>query len=181
VTTAANSRKVYLPKGNWFNFWTDEKLKGEREITWNGDIYHFPMYVREGAIIPMEVKNDVSGFGTKKSAGYVTVSVWPKISGQSSFIFHDTEGPVTFTIHQQDDKPLEVNWSSSKKNYIFRVNTEDKRAPKKITSSVNMLIAFSGAHTFNNSNADGWYYDSANQKLWIKTRSGARNSIKIYR
>ncbi|HUS01144.1 MAG TPA: hypothetical protein VMY77_05425, partial [Chitinophagaceae bacterium] len=170
-----------LPKGNWFNFWTDEKLTGQKEITWNGDLYHFPMYVREGAIIPMEVKNDVSGFGTKRSAGYVTVSIWPKISGQSSFIFHDTEAPVTFTVQQGYDKVLKVNWSSSVKNYIFRLNTEDKRAPKKITSSVNMLIAFSGPHAFNNSSADGWYYDRANQKLWIKTRSGAQNSIKIYR
>ncbi|HUS00518.1 MAG TPA: hypothetical protein VMY77_02255, partial [Chitinophagaceae bacterium] len=169
-----------LPKGNWFNFWTDEKLTGQKEITWNGDLYHFPMYVREGAIIPMEVKNDVSGFGTKRSAGYVTVSIWPKITGQSSFIFHDTEAPVTF-VQQGYDKVLQVNWSSSVMNYIFRLNTEDKRAPKKITSSVNTLIAFSGAHTFNNSSADGWFYDRANQKLWIKIRSGAQNSIKIYR
>ena len=181
VISAANTRKVYLPKGNWFNFWTDEKVTGEKEITWKGDLYHFPMYVREGAIIPMEVKNDVSGFGTKNSAGYVTVSVWPKISGLSSFIFHDIEAPVTFTVEQQEDKPLQVNWSSSKKKYIFRLNMEDKRSPKKITSSVYMLIAYSGPDAFNNSSADGWYFDEAKQKLWIRTRSSVQNSIKIYR
>lgn len=181
VMSAENSRNVYLPKGNWFNFWTDEKLTGAKELSWSGDLYQFPMYVREGAIIPMEVKNEVSGFGTKESAGYVTVAIWPKMSGQSSFILHDTEGPVTVTVQQGKDKLLQVNWSSSKKKYIFRLNIEDKRKPKKIVSGANILPVFSSLSAFNNSNNAGWYYQEEKQKLWIKTRSAAKNSIKIYR
>jgi alpha-D-xyloside xylohydrolase len=181
VISAEDSRKVYLPKGNWFNFWTDEKITGEREITWNGDLYKFPMYVREGAIIPMEVKNSVSGFGTERSAGYVTVSIWPKSTGESSFILHDTERPVTITVKQSVGKQLDIKWSASKKKYIFRLNIEDERKPKKIVSTTNILPAFSGFSSFNNSNNDGWYYDGAKQKLWIRTRSAAQNSIKIYR
>lgn len=181
VMSAENSRKVYLPKGNWFNFWTDEKLRGQREITWNGDLYQFPMYVREGAIIPMEVKNSVSGFGTERSAGYVTVSVWPKSTGESSFTLHDTEKPVTITVKQSAGKQLDIKWSASKKKYIFRLNIDDKQRPKTITGAAKMLTPFSSLTVFNASNKDGWYYDESNQKLWIKTRSAAQNSIKIYR
>lgn len=181
VMGAENSRKVYLPKGNWFNFWTDEKLRGQREITWNGDLYQFPMYVREGAIIPMEVKNAVSGFGTERSEGYVTVSVWPKSTGESSFIFHDTEKPVTITVKRSGGKQLDIKWSASKKKYIFRLNIDDKQRPKTITGAAKMLTPFSSLAVFNASNKDGWYYDGSNQKLWIKTRSSEQNFIKIYR
>lgn len=181
VTGAENSRKVYLPKGNWFNFWTDEKIAGHKELNWSGDLYQFPIYVREGAIIPMEVENDVSGFGTKESAGYVTVSIWPKIAGQSSFIFQDTEAPVTFNVRQEKHKPLQISWSSSKRNYIFRLNMEDKRAPVRVTGSVTMLNGFRDLPAFNSSSVDGWYFDKAKQKLWIRTRSSSQNSIKIYR
>jgi len=177
-----NSRKVYLPKGNWFNFFTDEKVPGQKEINWKGDLYQFPMYVREGAIIPMEVESEVSGFGTAKSKGYVTVAIWPKSSGESSFTLHDREQPVNFSVKQSNGKPLQVEWTTSKKNYILRLNMEDNKIPKKVASASNSLTHFASLSAFNNSTKDGWYYDGAKQKLWIKRNStGTQNLIEIYK
>jgi alpha-D-xyloside xylohydrolase len=48
------SRAVYLPAGtDWYNFWTNEKLKGGQTITAEAPIDRIPLFVRAGSIIPM--------------------------------------------------------------------------------------------------------------------------------
>ncbi len=47
------SRKVYLPKGKWYDFYTG-RLAGEDEvITVAAELDKIPLYVRDGGIIPM--------------------------------------------------------------------------------------------------------------------------------
>ena len=49
----ATSRKVRLPEGNWVNYWTQEKEKGNQTLVAEAPIYRIPVFVKEGAIIPM--------------------------------------------------------------------------------------------------------------------------------
>jgi len=49
----ARQRKVYLPEGIWYDFWTDEKNTGGRTITVSAPLNRLPLFVREGAVIPM--------------------------------------------------------------------------------------------------------------------------------
>jgi alpha-glucosidase (family GH31 glycosyl hydrolase) len=54
VTPNASARQVYLPTGNWFNFWTNERHPGGKNISWtNSQQAQMPLFVREGAIVPM--------------------------------------------------------------------------------------------------------------------------------
>lgn len=46
-------RKVYLPAGVWYNFFTGEKFEGGQEITVHADWEQIPVFVRAGAIVPM--------------------------------------------------------------------------------------------------------------------------------
>ena len=41
---------LYLPRGRWYDFWTDERMEGGREITRAVDLETIPLYVRAGAI-----------------------------------------------------------------------------------------------------------------------------------
>jgi alpha-D-xyloside xylohydrolase len=48
------SRLVYLPAGvDWYNYWTNEKLKGGQTITADAPIDRIPLFVRAGSILPM--------------------------------------------------------------------------------------------------------------------------------
>jgi len=52
-------RLVYLPAGNWIDFWTNQSHAGGKNINWtNHQQTQMPLFVREGAIIPM-LLNDV--------------------------------------------------------------------------------------------------------------------------
>ena len=50
----ATERRVYLPAGcDWYNYWTNERLKGGQTITVNAPIDTLPLFVRAGSIIPL--------------------------------------------------------------------------------------------------------------------------------
>ena len=50
----AESRKLYLPKGDWYNFWSDERLEGGKEIEVATPLDKIPLFVKAGAIIPLQ-------------------------------------------------------------------------------------------------------------------------------
>ena len=52
ITPNSNSRQVYLPAGNWFDFWTNERHAGGQLMTWTNNQAQMPLFVREGAIVP---------------------------------------------------------------------------------------------------------------------------------
>jgi alpha-glucosidase (family GH31 glycosyl hydrolase) len=50
----ATSRDVYLPKGEWYDWWTNEKKTGGATVTRAVDLGTMPLYVRAGAIVPFD-------------------------------------------------------------------------------------------------------------------------------
>ena len=50
------TKVIYLPKGDWFNFWTDEKVAGNGEIEVNTPLEEVPMFVKAGSILPIGPK-----------------------------------------------------------------------------------------------------------------------------
>lgn len=47
-------RKMYLPEGTWFHFWSDDKFKGKQEIEIRTPLNEIPLFIQAGAIIPMQ-------------------------------------------------------------------------------------------------------------------------------
>jgi alpha-D-xyloside xylohydrolase len=52
--TGESSRKVILPKGNWYDFYTGAYAGNGEIITVSPGLDHIPVYVKDGAIIPMQ-------------------------------------------------------------------------------------------------------------------------------
>jgi alpha-glucosidase (family GH31 glycosyl hydrolase) len=88
VEKGATSRKVYLPahrslgeggpKGAWFDFWTEERSEGGREVSRAVDLATMPLYVRAGAIIPM---GPVKQYTAEPVDGPISVTVYPGADG----------------------------------------------------------------------------------------------------
>ncbi len=45
-------KKVYLPAGHWYSYWTDELFEGRQEIAIPTPLDEIPLFVRAGAVIP---------------------------------------------------------------------------------------------------------------------------------
>lgn len=54
VTTEEKSKKVYLPDGGWYDFFTDLLYSGNREIISGTPAYSIPLFVKSSAIIPVQ-------------------------------------------------------------------------------------------------------------------------------
>jgi alpha-glucosidase (family GH31 glycosyl hydrolase) len=50
----AAERKLYLPEGDWYDFWTNDRHTGKRELTRQVDLATLPLFVRAGAIMPLD-------------------------------------------------------------------------------------------------------------------------------
>ena len=83
----ARSRKIYLPRGVWYDFWTNERIEGGREITRAVDLATMPLYVRAGAILPL---GPVKQFVEEGSEEPLTVTVYPGTDG--SFFLYEDDG-----------------------------------------------------------------------------------------
>jgi alpha-glucosidase len=53
VTEGEFQRKVYLPNGTWYDFWSDEVYSGPKSVMVDAPLACIPMFARAGAIIPM--------------------------------------------------------------------------------------------------------------------------------
>lgn len=81
VVDATGTRDVlFTPDARWFDLFDAAApaiLPGTSLSLDVADPTRIPVFVREGAIVPMEVVDDVTGFGNAASAGALTVLVYP--------------------------------------------------------------------------------------------------------
>ncbi len=85
---------LYLPEGEWVDFWSEEVIQGGKSISRPTPLDITPLYVRKGAIIPMSAIREFVG-RTREDQFFI--EVFP--------------GPWTTYTHFEDD-----GWS---KNYTF--------------------------------------------------------------
>jgi alpha-glucosidase len=54
VTSLEKQKKIFLPKGEWYNLYSDERLTGDKEINEDVPLYKLPVYVKAASVIPMQ-------------------------------------------------------------------------------------------------------------------------------
>jgi alpha-glucosidase (family GH31 glycosyl hydrolase) len=97
VEPGATSRTVYLPPGQWVDYWTDAVYAGQQEVTVQAPLNggRAPAFVRAGAVVPLA---PVSGFdtfvpssspGVRTYTGDLTVRIMPGSTTPSDFTLYD--------------------------------------------------------------------------------------------
>jgi oligosaccharide 4-alpha-D-glucosyltransferase len=114
--TQANQKEVSvkLPKGAWFNFWSDERYEGDKTITLPTDIKLLPVFARAGAIIPMTVPVlSTKDYSTKaldlhyyadKSAQHSTATMYNDDGKNPHSIRDGAFETITFSAKRGTDK-----------------------------------------------------------------------------
>ncbi|HSO31410.1 MAG TPA: TIM-barrel domain-containing protein, partial [Labilithrix sp.] len=91
---ATGKRSVALPAGaRWYDWWTTSIAEGGTTATadFSADRLKIPLWVREGAIIPVDIDSDVLGLGKDDAKGARTILAWPSATA-SSFEIHEADG-----------------------------------------------------------------------------------------
>jgi alpha-D-xyloside xylohydrolase len=83
----ATTWPVYLPEGSgWYNFWTNEYLKGGQTVNTDAVIDKVPLYVKAGAIVPFGPKVQYS---TEKKWDNLEIRIYPGADGE--FLLYEDE------------------------------------------------------------------------------------------
>ena len=89
VKADVTSRLVYLPKGVWYDYWTNKKYVGGTMIRVNAPLETVPMFVRGGAIIPMGPEMNYVG---EKPADPITFAIYLDEKGSASTRLYEDDG-----------------------------------------------------------------------------------------
>jgi len=121
------SMTVYLPGGDWYDFWTGELLQGKQKINAKVKPERLPIYVRAGAVIPtVDVVQCTADMNKLK---HIELSVFAADSGKSTFYWDAGEGygyaagqytERTFTVSRKGKKTIVRQSATGNYNASFR-------------------------------------------------------------
>ena len=86
-TKGAKTREVYLPKGDWYDWWTNARSAGGQAVNREVDLATMPIYVRAGAIIPVDPVRQYTAEPVKEPT---TLKVYRGADGQ--FTLYEDDG-----------------------------------------------------------------------------------------
>jgi alpha-glucosidase (family GH31 glycosyl hydrolase) len=89
VTAGETTKGVYLPRGEWVNFWTDEVVSGGNAVSVAAPLDRIPLFVKQGSIIPMA---PVMNFTDERTLDTLTLHLYPPRSGETSYTLYEDDG-----------------------------------------------------------------------------------------
>jgi alpha-glucosidase len=119
----ATSRKLHLPHGIWYDFWTEEKIEGGREIDRPVDLATMPLYVRAGAIIPLAPVRQYTGERVDKP---LTLQIYPGAGG--AFSLYEDDGS-TFNYRKGEWMRLRLSWLDKERRLTLRLAEGSRMLP----------------------------------------------------
>lgn len=112
--TQTKSTKIYLPKGTiWYDFWTNERYNGGKEIVCKTSIDMIPLYVKAGSIIPIGPKVQ---YATEKKWDNLTLKIYTGAHG--SFTLYEDEGD-NYNYEKGDYTEIPMSWDDSSRKLII--------------------------------------------------------------
>ena len=90
----ARGRRMYVPRGKWYNYWDDKIVTGGKEQWVDADIDSMPIFVREGAIIP---KYPIQQYVGEKEIKELTLDVYYKKGKEKSMVYEDANDGFEYT------------------------------------------------------------------------------------
>ena len=101
------SRRVYLPAGtDWYNYWTNERVKGGQTITVAAAIDTIPLFVRAGSIIPLGAAVE----DTHQVQAITKVRVYPGSDG--NFTLFSDDG-TTYAYEKGAGSITRLHWDDA--------------------------------------------------------------------
>ncbi|MBN1352780.1 glycoside hydrolase family 31 protein [candidate division KSB1 bacterium] len=113
---------VCLPPGKWRYLFDDEQaIVGPKTISRDFPLDEYPVYVREGAIIPMKIERDYTGIGSTDWADFLTLNVYPGKHDSMTIHHTDGSGQLHVNVNQNEGRQLEVTLTGVQKSHILRI------------------------------------------------------------
>ena len=119
----ARTRLVYLPRGSWYDFWTEDRIDGGREITRAVDLETIPLYVRAGAILPFGPVKQYTG---ERSDEPLSIRVYPGAEGE--FLLYEDDGE-SFDYRRGEWMGVQMRWNDARRSLTMELAKGSRLLP----------------------------------------------------
>lgn len=100
----SKTRSVYLPEGEWYDYWSGERMDGSKTIEAKADLDTLPLFVRAGSIVPHGP--DIQ-YANEQPGALIRLIVY---SGRDAeFTFYEDEGD-TYNYEKGSYSMIEMKW-----------------------------------------------------------------------
>ena len=159
--------EIHLPKGKW-RYWFDDSEVVDGPATFEKEfpLNEYPVYIKEGAIIPMEIKRSYTNIGSEEDEGFLTFLVYPNENTESFKVYKEYE-PSTSLTYFNEENYLSIYLLDQQRPHILRIHQEQK--PSSVELDGTEL------------KADTYYtWNEEQNKLIIRTSTYDSGNYKIY-
>ena len=123
--TNLSQESVWLPEGDWFNFFDGQRFSGGRWATVYGGLEDIPVFARAGAIVPLSASADIS------VPDHLIVKIFPGANGQ--FTLYEDDGVSGAYLEGASSQiRLSQEWSGTRQ--VFHIGSAEgdtKHLPKR--------------------------------------------------
>jgi len=174
---------IWIPKGEWFEWSTGKYITGPATIGRSFSIDQEPIYLRAGAILPMQPSMQYTG---EKPIDPLILSVWPLADGQSSSYTLYEDGsddesykqgiyaltPISAVQHEDkcaiDIAPVQGNYPGMLKSRSYELRLPADWPPDSVTVNGEPILLQPPDIT-----TPGWHYDGNTLSTIVHTPSYA--------
>lgn len=181
------TKTVYLPSGEWIDFWTKETYIGGSTITIDAALERLPIFVKSGAIIPMQ---NVMAFTGATPIDTLTLDVYP--AAASAFTLYEDDGTTlsysggeyaitTFTCEASENL-ISAIWGKSvgdfngkpdARLYIMQVQ-HVLSVPDSVRHGTQALVQYATRAALEAA-GEGWWYDTMGKLLVVQDEVATSN------
>ncbi|MGA2624431.1 MAG: TIM-barrel domain-containing protein [Bacteroidota bacterium] len=107
VQVGQTSKLVYLPRGTWIDFWTDNVYQGGSMISVPAPLDKMPLFVRAGSIIPLQ---PLMNYSDERPLDTLILRMYPVAGPQNTFSLYEDDGK---TLDYQSGKSAQTRVTQS--------------------------------------------------------------------
>jgi len=149
-------REVSLPEGKWRYFFNDSLIvSGPVTFSLEYPMEEYPVYIREGAVIPMNINRDYTGIGKRDWEGYLTLLIYPHETSHFRVWHTDKSGCTDITV-TNSEKEIKIDLEGVHKPHILCINIE--KQPAMIELDGRILSC-----------SEDYHFDESGHKLIVRT------------
>jgi len=104
----ANTRRAYLPKAKWCDFWTGTSVEGPRTVDAAAPIEKLPLFVRAGSIVPMGPEKEWS---TEKPEDPMELRIYRGANGDFTLYEDENDG---YNYEKGAYATIQFHWDETK-------------------------------------------------------------------
>lgn len=166
-----NERTVVFPKGEWIYMFDEAQTfkAGIKKLTFEPD--EFPVFIRKGAIIPMNITNAETGFGSALCADYTTLAIYPE-QGKKKFGLYEENEKGALISYAKNESSLRITCTPTKRSLLLRVYGEP--APASVRSDTGSALAQASSMAELTALSTGYFIDG--DTTWIALKDALAGS-----